>query len=154
MTPELKAQIHHVRQKLADHGDPTVGFLAPPSLKQSFPPEIPLVYQQFLREADGAACGVVILFESENLVRQQTPAKSLPGGRQKWFCFGSVEDYPLVLEIKTGAVHLLPVEGDFDPDDALGDLDSFLLSSVFGEEYADFVVLAEDDAWYQLITRA
>ena len=92
-----------------------------------------------------------MLYESEGLAEHQLPARQLPGGLSRWFCFGAVEDYPLVMDRRTGSVHLVPLEGDFDEENALGDLDHFLMTSVFGEEYADFVLNPESDPWYQLI---
>ena len=92
-----------------------------------------------------------MLFESEGLSAQQSAAKQLPGGASRWFCFGAVEDYPLVMDRRNGSVHLAPLEGDFDEENSLGDLDYFLATSVFGEEYADFVLDPESDPWYQLI---
>ena len=92
-----------------------------------------------------------MLYESEGLLAHQVAAKDIPGGRQRWFCAGSVEDYPIVIDRQTGAVHLVPLEGHFDPDNSLGDLDYFLMTSVFGPEYVDFVVDPESDPWYQLV---
>ena len=151
MTPELRERIRKARQAL-ETADPTIGFLAPPSLRQSFPAEVPLSYQQFLREVDGAACGVVMLYESDGLLNHQVDAKALSGGRSRWFCFGAVEDYPLVMDRRSGAVHLVSEEGDVDEDQSLGDLDYFLLTSVLGPEYADFVMSPEEDPWHQLVT--
>jgi hypothetical protein len=150
MTPTLRARIAEIRKKL-EKVDPTTGFLALPSTHQTFPTEVPRSYQEFLREVDGAACGVVMLFESEGLLKQQGMAKDLPGGRLRWFCIGSVEDYPIVIDGQTGAVHLVPLEGSIDLDSSLGDLDYFLATSVFGVEYSDFVVDPEADPWYQLV---
>jgi len=150
MNPPLKERMAEVRRRLKD-ADPTIGFLAPPAPRQSFPAEVPVSYQEFLREADGAACGVVMLYESKGLLQQQASVKDIPGGRQRWFCAGSVEDYPIVIDRRTGAVHLVPLEGHFDFDNSLGDLDYFLLTSVFGPDYADFVLDPEADPWYQLV---
>ena len=150
LTPELRERIAQIRRAL-ETADPTVGFLAPPSLRLSFPEGTPLSYQECLHEMDGAACGVVMLYEGEGLLQHQSDAKSLPGGRQRWFSFGAVEDYPLVMNRHSGGVYLVPVEGDFDEEESLGDLDHFLLTAVFGSEYEDFVTNPENDAWYQLV---
>ena len=150
MNPQFKKRIAEVRRALKN-ADPTIGFLAPPANRRSFPEEVPVPYQEFLREVDGAACGVVMLYESEGLLRRQACAKDLPGGRQRWFCVGSVEDYPIVIDRQSGAVFLVPSEGQLDMQDSLGELDYFLHNSVFGPEYADFVTNPEDDPWFQLV---
>jgi len=152
VNPTLKQRIAAVREVL-EASDPTIGFLAPPSTRQAFPEQVPASYQEFLREVDGMAGGVVMLYESEGLSAHQAPAKQLPGGASRWFCFGAVEDYPLVMDRRTGAVHLVPLEGDFEEEDSLGNLDYFLITSVFGEEYADFALDPANDPWYQLILR-
>ena len=149
-TPALTNRVLEVRRALAT-ADPSIGFLAPPSQRQSFPEDVPPSYQEFLRLADGAACGVVMLYESEGLSGHQVLAKGLPGGRARWFCFGAAEDYALVMDRHTGAVYLVPFEDHFDEENALGNLEYFLLNSVFGEEYADFLLDPDNDPWYQLI---
>jgi hypothetical protein len=150
LTPELRERIALIRRAL-EAADPTIGFLAPPSLRKSLPEDVPLSYQEFLREVDGAACGVVMLYEADGLLQHQADAKSLPGGRQRWFCFGAVEDYPLVIDRESDAVHLVPVEGDFDEAESMGTLDHFLIASVLGPEYEEFIIYPEDDAWYQFV---
>ena len=151
MNAILKARLADVRRDLQAHADSTIGFLAPPSLRRSFPEEVPPVYQEFLREVDGAVCGVVMLFESDDLLQKQKLAKDAPGGKQRWFCFGSVEDYPLVLDRQSGAVNLISEDHAVDFGESLGDLDYFLLTCVFGPEYADFVIDPEEDGWYHLV---
>jgi hypothetical protein len=140
-----------VRRALDQGADPSVGFLALPSTHRTFPAEIPLPYQEFLREADGAVCGVILLFESDDILKYQMPAKALPGGRQRWFCIGSVEEAPLVLDSRMNAVYHLDPESAFDPDDSLGDLDHFLLTCVFGADYQEFVPDPSDDPWFRLL---
>jgi hypothetical protein len=151
MNAALKSRLIDIRRVLEGLSDHAIGFLAPPSLRHSFPEEVPTAYQEFLREVDGAVCGVVMLYESDDLLQKQRLAKEAPGGKQRWFCFGSVEDYPLLLDRQTGAVNLISPDEQVDFGESLGDLDYFLLTCVFGPEYADFVVDPEEDGWYQLV---
>lgn len=151
MNALLRSRIGLVRLALENSADSTIGFLALPSTHRTFPPEIPLSYQQFLREADGAACGVVLLFESDDILKYQLPAKTLPGGRQRWFCFGSVDEASLLLDVRMNAVYRVDPDEAFDPDDSLGDLDHFLLTCVFDTEYQEFVADPSADAWFQLL---
>ena len=151
MNTLLREKIARVRRALEKCEDVSIGFLAHPSTHRTFPAEIPLSYQQFLREADGAACGVILLFESEDILKYQQPAKMLPGGRQRWFCFGSVDDASLVLDVLLNAVYQVHPDDTFDPDDSLGDLDHFLLTCVFDTEYQEFISNPSDDAWFQVL---
>ena len=151
MNSLLRAKIRAARRALDEVADPSIGFLAHPSTHRTFPAEIPLTYQEFLREADGAACGVVLLFESDDILKSQMPAKALPGGRQRWFCIGSVEEAPLVIDIRLNAVYRLDPESAFDPDDSLGDLVHFLITYVFGADYQEFVPDPSDDPWLRLL---
>lgn len=150
MNTALQQRILSIRERLSGSGN-TAGYFAPGSTHASFPAEVPTAYQEFLRQVDGAVCGVVLLYGSDGLSAHQVEVKGLSGGRARWFCFGAVEDYPLVLDRPSGAVYLVPDEGPVDEDSSLGELDYFLLTSVFGAEYADFVVDAESDPWYQLV---
>lgn len=151
MDPQLKARIDRMRKALEKNPDPSIGFLAPPARRPVFPAEVPLPYQDFLREADGAVCGVVTLYESEQLVGQQSICKSLPGGRSHWFCIGLVEEKALVMDVRNNTVHIIDPEEDFDLDESLGELDHALLTGVFGNDYADLVLDVSDDPWYALI---
>ena len=151
MDSQLKARMETVRRALAAHEEPAPGFLAPPAEHLSFPKEVPPGYQEFLRLADGAVCGVVILYESDELLRKQGPAKELPGGRQRWFCIGDVDNKPLIMDNRINAVHLIDPEEKFDPDESLGDVEYFLLTYVFGDNYSEFVYDPADDPWYMLL---
>jgi hypothetical protein len=147
----LKKRIAQVRQALAANDDPSIGFLAPPCTHASLPSQVPASYQDFLRAADGAVCGVVMLHESEALLTKQGPAQSLPGGRQRWFCIGDVDEKALVMDLRIDAVHAVDPEDDFDPDESLGSLDYVLLTYVFGEGYAEFVPDPDDDPWFVML---
>jgi hypothetical protein len=147
----LKERIERVRQVLTESDDPSIGFLAPPCEHDSFPPQVPLSYQHFLRAADGAVCGQIILHESDELLRKQTTLHELPGGKQRWFCIGSIDEKIVVMDLRLDAVHVVDPEEKFDPDDALGSLDYFLSTYVFGLDYAELVFDAEDDLWYRML---
>ena len=120
MDPLLKSRIDRMRKALERNPDPSIGFLAPPSRRSVFPAEVPRPYQEFLREADGAVCGVVTLYESEELVRKQGIGKTLPGGRSRWFCIGMVDEKPLVMDVRMNTVHVVDPDEKFDPDESLG----------------------------------
>ncbi len=154
MDNELKKRIEHLRYVLGSTDDPAAaGDLAPPSDRPSFPQEVPKSYQAFLRVADGAVCGVIDLYESAEVLGRQAAAKPLPGGRKRWFCIGEVEEQALVMEVSENTVHLVDPETASIPGESLGELDYFLLTSVFGEGYAEFVFDPEEDLWYQLLQK-
>ena len=79
MNSILRTRIGVIRRALELGADPSIGFLALPSTHRTFPAGIPLSYQEFLREAEGAVCGLVLLFESDDILKYQLPAKALPG---------------------------------------------------------------------------
>ena len=147
----LRERISFYRRLLQKPEHLTAGFIALPSTHRTFPDSIPVPYQEFLREADGLACGDVLLYQSDDILQQQAPAKDMPGGRARWFCIGSLGDNPLFIEVRSLAVYSLPLEGEFDPDDALGELDYFLLTYVFGPDYKEFSLNACDDEWLALV---
>lgn len=149
----MKSRIFRLRRALEESHDPSIGFLAPPSRRSLFPSEVPLPYQEFLRQADGAVCGVVTLFESEELLQQQAIGKALPGGRHRWFRIGSVDEKALVMDTRMNTLHVVDPEEKFDPDESLGELDYALLTCVFGDDYADFIADPADDPWYAFIKK-
>jgi hypothetical protein len=147
----LRARIALLRRALEESDDPEIGFIALPSTHRTFPQEIPRPYQEFLREADGLACGVVLLYESDDILKHQAPAKTLPGGRQRWFCIGSAGENPLFLEARMNAVFCMNPEEEMDSDGSLGDLDYFLLNNVFGKGYEEFVEDSCGDRWLEFL---
>jgi hypothetical protein len=151
MNEQLKSCIQECRNVLARAKDAAdIGYIAPPSQHQTFPEQVPASYQAFLREADGAVCGVVHLYESDGLLQRQKVTRTLPGGRQKWFCIGTVDESSLVVDIAENTVHCLDPEG-FTPGESFGELDYFLLENIFGDGYAEFVRDPEDDPWHRLV---
>ena len=92
-----------------------------------------------------------MLHESEALLAKQDPVQELPGGRQRWFCIGAVEDKALVMDVRQSAVHVVDPDDDFDPDESWGSLDYVLLTHIFGEGYAEFVPDVEDDPWLAML---
>jgi hypothetical protein len=152
MNEQLKSCIQEFRKAIAAAEDPSeIGYLAPPSRHQTFPEQVPPSYQAFLREADGAVCGVVHLYESDGLLQRQAVTRTLPGGKQKWFCIGDADESPLVVNIAENTVHCLDSEDGFTPGESFGEVDYFILEDVFGDGYAEFVDDPEEDPWHRLV---
>jgi|GEM_PF-2280478 len=147
----LKQRIAEIRNALAESDDPSIGLLSAGTTQNHMPSEIPAIYKDFLREVDGAVCGMVTLYEHDELLGQQELMKKLPGGRHHWFCFGEIESKALILDTRLNTVHVFDPEEKFDPDESLGEFDYALLTYVFGEGYAELVLNPADDGWYQLL---
>lgn len=152
MDDVLKTRIARLRVMLEKDDDPSIGFLAPPARRPVFPQDIPEMYRALLREADGAVCGTITLYESDEVLQHQDDADALPGDSANWFCFGAIDDKPLWLDLRHHTVHLVNPEEDFDPDESLGEFHYFLQTCVFGDGYAEFAA-EPDDGWLEFLRR-
>jgi hypothetical protein len=150
MTPELAARISTLRLVLANSPDADdAGLIGPPYAGTTLPQRIPPIYQDFLRVANGAACGAVELFDASTILAHQREVGVARSHR--FFCFGRVEGDVFLLDVTDGTVSQIAPNEKVRPEEALGEFDYFLLNHVFGQGYAELVQDAEDDAWFRLL---
>lgn len=124
--------------------------------------DVPEDYSELLRVTDGIGAGPVTVFSSKFVAQNQTYTEPIQGAAtvldpETWFCFGTVDSDPLLIDRKTGAVHGFPDTGvtwwqssrfeQYAPD-----LDTFLAEHVFGPEYPNLVG-ETDDQWCHLLRR-
>lgn len=124
--------------------------------------DVPDDYRELLTVSDGLGCGPVTVFSSKYVAKNQTYTEPIEGAAtvldpEMWFCFGTIDEDPLLIERSTGAVHGFPDTGviwwqstrfeQYAPS-----LDKFLAEHVFGPGYPDLVG-DDDDQWCELLRR-
>lgn len=136
MDAELWTRIERVRSALdSDPDGIVVGQIEPPALNVPPPLLVHTELADFLKVANGARCGAVILFGTEELLRQQFVCDYLPGGGKRWLCIGYSVDAPLVLDRQNGQVsEMSPPDGEIELLRCFGSFDK-LLGALFNEGY-------------------
>lgn len=111
-------------------------------------PDIPEGLRDLLTLADGLRAGWVVVFPYRELDRNQfhlddaDTVQLMGGDRDRWLCFGLVDDFPLVMERPTGAIWWFPelwLEYSFMAtrfERLADDVDDFVDRFLLGEGYA------------------
>jgi hypothetical protein len=58
--------------------------------------------------SDGPRCQTIVVYPSHAVQGLQYLCEDLAGGAERWFCFGHVEDNPLLIERDSGHVYQFP----------------------------------------------
>ena len=153
MTEKLKQIIEKLRYELSK--DPSLviaGKINNSTCKKV--KELPVKpYCDFLDVCDGARCGIIDLWNSENIKKNQYRVTDIIGGSEKWVCIGQILYEPLVFNLKDEKIYLFyqgyenEVKGR-----CFGNFDDFLLNYVFGKQYKELIPDIVNDEWYMFLT--
>jgi hypothetical protein len=155
MDVRLREAIGLVRQALDD--DPAgivIGDLRPPN------PDIEVVesplsgYFEFLRECDGARCGVIDLWSYGELSENQFRVAHLANEADRWICVGQLLYEPLAIDRQCGEIRRFRQDPPPDTEGRdFGLAAEFLRRCVFGPGYLDLVPDPATDGWCILLRR-
>jgi hypothetical protein len=119
-------------------------------------------YRELIKISDGLGCGPVTVFSSKYVAKNQMYTDPIERAAvaldpETWFCFGTIDENPLLIERKTAAVHGFPDTGVIwwqsqRFEQLAPSLDEFLVEHVFGPGYPTLVG-ADDDQWCHLLRR-
>jgi hypothetical protein len=124
--------------------------------------DVPDDYRELLTVSDGLGCGPITVFSSKYAAKNQSYTEPIEGAAvaldpETWFCFGTIDEDPLLIERATGAVHGFPDTGVIwwqsqRFEQYASSLDEFLTEHVFGPGYPALVRI-DDDQWCQFLRR-
>ncbi|MEC4016977.1 hypothetical protein [Streptomyces sp. H27-D2] len=124
-------------------------------------PGAPRDYVDFLKLANGAIFGRIVVFDAKTVGDMQFYADPTEGtpvqlGREEWFCFGKVNDDPLFIRRTDSSVWGFRDMGALwwqsEIFESLEDgLDSFVRGKAFGDGYLSFTSAEADDPWWQVL---
>jgi hypothetical protein len=158
MTHDLRSIAGRARRYLAEIPDgPTIGIIKEGRGEQAVSAEIPIQCQELYRVLDGVYFGVFALFSSKDVLESQYLTESIEGGRETWFCFGTIIDDPVILQRATGEVWWFPPEQNRvwwdggSPERISSDPLEFMDEFVFGPGYARIGADLKQDRWWDLL---
>jgi hypothetical protein len=150
MDSDLQDRIERVRSALqADPDGIRIGWVNAAAAEVPQPLQRYDELAQFLRVADGACCGEVVLFGVGQLSEDQFIGASLPGRRPRWLWLGNASDAPLVFDRETQRVSEADPEGATELLRCFGSVDE-LLRALFGSAYLT-VAGVTSSRWYELL---
>lgn len=107
-------------------------------------------YISFLEKTNGARCGAIDFWTYEELPDNQFRVSEFPEFINRWLEIGQVVYKPLFIDKFSGSLILIEEEGRFQEFE---NLDTFLLSFVFGKNYQLIVPYVEKEEWFQFLIR-
>ncbi|ANY67523.1 hypothetical protein BBD42_14350 [Paenibacillus sp. BIHB 4019] len=110
-------------------------------------------YYDFLREADGARCGMFDLWSFGELSKHQFRISDFSGAEEKWIEIGQVLYEPVVINKESGQVYLFNQEEPDTEGRDLGSVSNFLANYVFGPQYGELVPNADSEEWYLFLKK-
>ena len=143
----LEDRIAVVRAALRERDDSARYGSIPPGLTGEVGPDVPESYLDFLRVANGAYCGAIVLFGYPTVSDMQyyveTATEYYPDevDAPDWYCVGTVVDDPYLLHRRTGEVWHFPdigvpwtFAGRFER--LAESIDEFILRYAMGDQYS------------------
>ncbi len=107
------------------------------------------IYCEFLKVCNGARCGDIDFWSTNDLLQNQFYVVNMKGGQDVWLCIGQVLYEPLMLNKQDEKVYLFRKdELDSTPIFCFESFIDLMENYVFGEGYRDIVPNAENDEWY------
>jgi hypothetical protein len=145
----LEDRLAIVRAALLERADSARYGSITPGLTGEVGPDVPESYLNFLRVANGAFCGAIVLFGYPTVSDMQwyveTAAEyyreSVGASANEWYCVGTVVEDPYLLSRRTGEVWHFPdvglpwtFAGRFER--LAGSIEEFVLRYAMGDRYA------------------
>ncbi|MFI6948017.1 hypothetical protein [Streptomyces sp. NPDC050422] len=154
MTSELHAMIAIARERLDDIPDGITFADFPPGSRAAAAADYPGKLGELLGGSDGPRCQAIVIYPSSIVNEAQYLCEEYEGGGERWFCFGHVEDNPLLIERNSGHVYQFPHPvQEWRISDHLEflsrDVPEFFNRYAMGEQY--LTVAPGRDRWYDFM---
>lgn len=156
MSLSLEERVATLRAELERDADSVLFADLPPGAADARVLEqLPAGHSRVLAASDGPRCGVIVWFDTGYLTSQQYFCDDLPGGPERWVCFGHNSDEPLVIERATGAVWWYPPTGTLywmsgRLEKLTDTVEAFFTDYCLGSKYPQ--ATGDHDQWYQFLT--
>lgn len=112
------------------------------------------VYYDFLQVCNGCRCGIIDLWDYDNLSRNEWVIEQRQNEKKSLISIGQILYEPLILDTISGDVYTFSRDDDDEtPMIKIGDFEYFLINYVFGEKYQQIIPYSEDDEWTLFLKR-
>ncbi|MFG3525231.1 hypothetical protein ACGF8B_00640 [Streptomyces sp. NPDC047917] len=157
MKSALQTEIESIRERLDQLPDGIAFADFPPGARRDLASgnSLPGNLDALLEASDGPRCQAIMIYPSDFVQGIQYLCEEFEGGADKWFCFGHVEDNPLLIESTSGHVYQFPHPvQEWRISDRLECLSEsvpeFFTRYALGDDY--LILSRRSDRWYEFIS--